>query len=63
MALLATDITPEQIKVLGRWRSDAWKACNHSNPAFAQKFLHRACHVFVDATECALDDLSDIDLE
>ena len=57
MALLALPgMTPELVKVLGRWRSDAWKAYNHHSASFGVQFLRAASDATVEATEAILDD-------
>ena len=63
MALLAAQASPELVKELGRWRSDAWKNYNHSSANFGESFLLRACSIRVEATEAMLDDeeLSDVE--
>ena len=56
MALLAAQASPELVKALGRWRSDAWKAYNHHSATFGEDYLKRACEVEVCATEALIDD-------
>ena len=64
MALLAVPgMTPELIKILGRWRSDAWKAYNHHTASFGLHFLRAAADTSVVATEALLDDRQDDDEE
>ena len=64
MALLAAQASPELVKVLGRWRSDAWRAYNHPSASFGSSYLLAACDTHVEATEALLDDeLSDVDIE
>ena len=61
MALLAAGASPELVKALGRWKSDAWKAYNHHTGNFGSAFLAAACSMLVDATEAEVDDKDQYD--
>ena len=61
MALLAAGASPELVKALGRWKSDAWKAYNHHTGNFGSAFLAAACSMLVDATEAVVDDKDEYD--
>ena len=63
MALLAAGASPELVKALGRWKSDAWKAYNHHTGNFGSAFLAVACAVNVDATEATIDDTDEFDTD
>ena len=61
MALLAAGASPELVKALGRWKSDAWKAYNHHTGNFGSAFLASACAMSVEATEAVIDDQDQFD--